>query len=473
GSIAITPTGQARLFVSRAGVVIRATPHTHSEVLGPFQGGDVATVYAERGSVDYTAATFGATYDSVPQAAVAGRTLALVGDSFTANGFYSDGSQMTRYGRNAIEWALALSNQPMTLISTSAVGGSAVTADNIGVRFMTQMQSAIASGATDIHCMGGINDALLGISLASVQAEYSRVIDYALSSGKRLWLTTQPTMNAAYTSYSVARQAQMLRLNDWLLDRVAVSFADRNLVVIDGAGATNDPNSATADFRTNGSSDNLHPRNVGGYWLGKEIGRVWAASCPVWDRRCRSNAANYGYSSVMGNNIVDNGLFTTGATPGTGWAQTYGGSASGTLSKVTRADGFGSNTQNVLTFTAADETATLAMSSNAFSRAVVGGTYVFQVEVTVAASPVNLKGVQATLQQNGDALYEAHSLAPITASDVALPEGFTATLRTPPVVLQAGKTILLGRVRATAAGATAGGITLSVGRASLLRVDGY
>ncbi len=402
-----------------------------------------------------------------------GRTLALVGDSFQANGFYSDASQFTRYTRNPIEWALSLSNHPMTLIKNCAVGGSAVTTDNIGVRFMTQMQSAIASGASDIHMMGGINDAILSVSLASVLTEYSRVIDYALSAGKRLYLTTQPTMNAAYTSYTVARQAMMLRLNDWIMDRAAITFADRNLIVIDGAAATNDPTSATADYRTNGSSDNLHPRNVGGYWLGKEIARVWTATQPAWDRRVRSNVANYGYSATLTNNICDNGLFSTGATPGTGWAQTYGGSASGSLSKVTRADGFGSNTQNVLTFTAANETATLAMSSNAFSRAVVGGTYVFEAEVTVAASPVNLMSVQATLQQNGDALYEAHSLAPITASDVALPEGFTATLRTPPVVLQAGKTILLGRIRATAAGASAGGITLSVGRASLRRVDEF
>lgn len=403
-----------------------------------------------------------------------GRKLATVGDSFIARGFLSNAGQLTQNAQNPITWALALSNYPMSLMSQQAVGGSQISANGTGVKLLTQIQLAIAAGATDILYMGGVNDVINGVPLATMQSEFIIGLNAVLGAGLRMHVVVQPFFDSAYASYTVARQAQMMEFARWLLDQVAVTYATRNVIVIDAASYTVDPASATGSWKTNGTiaADRLHPRNVGAYYIGKAIATVWLARLPTWDRRIRSNADNYGYSTDNSHSLLDNGLLvTTGGTPsgsGAGFTVTSNG-ATVTPTLVARADGFGNDCQLACTATASGDTVTWA-SGNLHSRAVLLDYYIFEVEITVPASPANLLGVQVTLQQNDGSLYEAHALLPDIAADSALPEGFTAVIRTPPVQYKSGSTIMVARIRATFLGAST--LNIKVGRASVRRLYG-
>lgn len=391
-------------------------------------------------------------------------TLAIIGDSFGAgylipsNGLYSEAANCY------ITHALALSGRRMRIVGNYAVSGSGVSANLGGTSMLTQIDSAIASGARNLLCMGGINDAIYDQTLQSVKDAWATILAKAAKANMRIWLCTQPTMNSANGSYTIARQAQCMEQNNYLR-----RITSKNVNVIDCAAAAVDPTSTTGNYVTNGARDNLHPSNVGAYYMGKAVATVWNLLAPARPTLLSSSADIYSYSSSS-TNILDNGLFLNGATTATGFSTAVTGGGLVTPTLVTRSDGFGKDQVLTGTFAAAGDGFRLT-SSDYKARIVDQDVLYAEAEIT-CSSITNLSGLQLQLILSHTGRDEiATSCYYNPTDDKVLPEGYTAVLRTPEFTYDSASfgtlNYLLASVRAFGAGA--GGATVKVGRMSIRR----
>lgn len=407
-------------------------------------------------------------------------TLAVVGDSITAN-WYNASAPDTQ-PKGYLAWALLLSGQRMTVVNSSAIGGSGVTADLTGTSFATQFRNAIASGARHVVAMGGINDVINGVSTASIQNAWLRFIDRALNANMKMWLCTAPYMNAAYSSYTVARQAQMMYLNEWMKELANTTYARSGLVVVDTNSRSQDPTSATADYITNGSYDGLHPRNIAAYQMGKELARVWNLFVPEAPSLLTSNADNQGYSSTS-NNVLDNGLMvTTGGTVGTGgtgassdvangFTGSRTGSATYVVSLVSRSDGYGSDQQIVCTFSAASESVRFT-SADVKARISNGDVVVAECEITCSSMSAT-RDIRFQLTATGSLTTKTSACMQLDATnDAAMTDTFTGVFKTVPFAIDTTTLGSLTNVSAQVAAfsTAAGGVTLKIGRMSIRKV---
>lgn len=390
------------------------------------------------------------------------RTLASVGDSFFANGFFLGPNDNNWYLNNPISWALGLSNHPLTLISQNAVGGSGITAAFSGSSFEAQLTAAIASDAAEIMFMGGVNDVINTIlvdspaasasCLALMQSAYTAHIQRAMAAGRRVRIWTQPTMSSTYGGYSVARNAALFELNKWLVERVGTSGNPGKLRVVDTAAAARDPASTTGNWKANCLlPDGLHPNNVGCYWIGKAGGLGWD-DLPSNDRFITSAADTWDFQSTI-RQINPNPLMA-GATDATGYTQAAiaGGSCVRTLEA--RADGYGNNQVLTITTSAAGDGWSFK-GADVDARAVAGDIIQAEAEIIVPASS-NCRAPWFNILQNGAGGFIRYGVctpATTVANDLALPEGFTFYARTPPMVLSAGQTVLQPEFRPVFAGA--------------------
>lgn len=400
-------------------------------------------------------------------AAVRNNLLAVVGDSFSSQSYFDGTDFIYNNADGFVPWACALSGQRMTVVSWAARGNSRVSADagSPGVRFDIQVQQAIASGADNLLIMGGVNDCFAGFPLAQITGAYDACLQAAIGAGMRVWACTQPTMNSSFGSYTVAIQAKLLALNEWLRQRVASTYAKYGVTVVDIAAAAVDASSATANWRTSGSQDNLHPRNVGAYYMGKELARVWSLFAQEVPQLPSSNADNYGYSTAC-TNYLDNGLFVNGAGTATGFTGSVIVGGLSTNSLVARSDGFG-NSQRMVQTSAANNDGYRLASSNYASRFSAGDTVYAQCLVDVSAITA-LRGVQMQLVASGTTTRAAYDLFVDTTNDAALPEGFTVVLRTPPIQIVGTPVTVVARVDSNYSGA--GGATIDVSRMAIRKV---
>lgn len=389
-------------------------------------------------------------------------TLAIIGDSFSAgylipsNGLYSEAANCY------ITHAMALSGRRMRIVGNYSVSGSGVSANLGGTSMLTQIDSAIASGARNLLCMGGINDAIYDQTLQSVKDAWAVIIAKAAKANMRIWLCTQPTMNSANGSYTIARQAQCMEQNNYLR-RIKLP----SVRVIDCAAAVVDPASATGNYITNGSRDNLHPSNVAAYYMGKPVAAAWNAEAPARPTLLSSVADAYSYSSAS-SNILDNGLFLTGTNTATGFSTAVTNTGAVTPTLVARSDGFGRDQVLTGTFAAAGDGFRLTSSDY---KARISDGDVLYVEAEISCSSItNLSGLQLQLILSHTGRDEiATSCYYNPAEDKVLPEGYTAVLRTPEFTYGAAAfgtvNYLLASVRAFGAGA--GGATVKIGRMAI------
>lgn len=404
----------------------------------------------------------------ISQAPQDDNTLAIIGDSFAAgylipsNGLYSEAANCY------VTYALALSGRRLRIVGNYAVSGSGVSANLGGTSMLTQIDSAIASGARHLLCMGGINDAIYDQPLQSVKNAWKTILSKAALYGIKIWLCTQPTMNSANGSYTIARQAQCMEQNNFLR-RIAL----KNVTVIDCAAAAVDPASATGNYVANGSRDNLHPSNVGAYYMGKAVAAAWSALVPARPTLLSSVADAYSYSSAS-SNILDNGLFLAGTTTATNFTTAITNTGAVTPTLVSRADGFGRDQVLTGTFSAAGDGFRLISSDY---KARISDGDILYAEAEIACSSItNLSGLQLQLILSHAGRDEISTSCYYDAAvDKVLPEGYTAVLRTPEFTYDAagfGALIyLLAAVRVNGAGA--GGATVKVGRMGIVKRNSY
>lgn len=402
-------------------------------------------------------------------------TLALIGDSITSSYFQGTVASPSTVARGFIAWALVLSGQRMSIVSNSAVANSGVSGAFGGVSLETQLTAAIASGANHLFMMGGINDVNNSATTASIKAAWLRIINKAIAAGMRIWWGTTPYQNAAAGGYTVARQGQIMHVNDWS-KQLAYSInqsAGRNYItVVDINGAAVNPASATGDYLTNGSFDNLHPRNLAAYRMGKELARVWSLWVPESPKLLTSNVDTYTYSPNS-TNIVPNGLFVNGTPTATGFTAGVTGGATQTPSIVARADGFGNDQQQVITFAADGDSSTLTTGNSLYNYLSDGDVIVAQCEVTLSAI-TNCKNLQLTCTLFGGTIQKTAKCLGLESYDQAFTEGWTGVLQTLPMNVDIAAMGALFNCGITLAcyGSGVGGATLKTGRMSIRKIVG-
>ena len=393
-----------------------------------------------------------------------GNTLAVIGDSFTAEWYYDDGSYRYTYAKGYVAWALALSQHRMTVVATPAEAGSRVSGPSpaTGTEFSVQVDAAIASCAQHAIVMGGVNDFFASFSVDTVIAAYNSAIERLICAGITVWLCTQPTMSGGYSSYTLARNAAMFRLNAWLRQQAASIWARHGVHLIDLAEIAVDSSSTTGGYKTDYSYDGgLHPSNIGAYFMGKEVARVWSKYVPEANLLVSSRADNYAYDSSIGN-LIDNGLFYNGTGTGTGFtgAAVAGGSSINSL--VARSDGIGQDQQMVITSTA-DNDGYRLYTGSLHARCSAGDILQFACEITVS-DMTNFQGARLQVDYVGTTTRGVADLYHNTSNDLALTEGYTAMLKTPPNYINGTPTSVVATIWTHFTGA--GGATVKVGRFS-------
>lgn len=400
-------------------------------------------------------------------------SLAVVGDSFTANSYFKSATAEEWNGKGYLTHALALSGYRLKLVSGGmcAVGGSGITANINGVKFDTQLTSAIATGARNLLVMGGINDCNSDVSPAVTIAAYKALIDRAVLAGMRVWACTQPTQDSQFTStYTVARQGAQLQVQEWLR-QYCQNKSPNNVVLIECAQTCTDPTSATASYKSGYTSDFLHPNNVGAYAIGKKIASVWNQLVPECGALICSNADNTTYSSLSKNLLVNGCFIASSSGLATGFKTAVGGTCVvGTPTVTARADGIGNNQNVPMTFSAAGDFCRLLTGTP--SNFSDGDQLYAECEVTIA-SPVNVRGVRMTFQINGNLVTLTGTVNQKDDTlDRSITEGCTYIFRTPVITydatVQGATHNCQANVTVTAQGA--GSCTLSVGRMAIKKV---
>lgn len=403
-------------------------------------------------------------------AAARSNTLAIVGDSYTSQSFNDSSTFKYFFADGYVTWALALSGQRLTPIMWAARGNSRVSAaaNSPGVQFSDQVDQAIASGADHMLIMGGVNDAFAGFSVARITGAYDACLKKAMSAGLRIWACTQPTLNSSYASYTATVQATVFAVNEWLREYVGANYSRYGVTVVDLAAVAVDASNDKGDWRTNGSKDGLHPSNVGAYYMGKELARVWAAQVPEMSRQVSSAADNYTFSPLI-KQAQTNGMFLTGSPVATGFTSTTITGATSTDSIVARSDGFGNDQQMILVSSANNDGWRLestTVHANGFAN---GDTIQAEAEITVSGV-TNYRGEHLQLIGNASVVNKGGFDGYVnTSTDKALPEGYTVVRRTPPIVLNGTPSSVRIRVDTNFSGI--GGATVKVGRLSIRRLS--
>lgn len=483
-SVTVQAGGGTATFECPIGTVVATVSGTRT--LGPFSG-TTGRLTATNQSIYYEFADGSGVVGGDPAipSEIARRVaplLATVGNSIIAR--YSDGNSTSSYTRSIgfMKWALGLSRQRYRLAANFATPFSGITAATASVKptYQDQVEAVIASGATATMLMGDINDIINGAapSIAEMQAAWIGIVDRLVGAGIKVYWCTEPGLNVP--TNTATQQGKVLAMNAWIRAQCAV-YARRGVVLIDLAAVTMDPASLTANWKTNYTIDGVHPINLGAYFMGKEVARVWSTEGVPELPLLLSAAADAQVDAAdaalfpSSTNILRNGLFNLG-TPSSGvaqgWSMVNGAGGTNVATLTTTPGGvageqrvIGNLQQFVASFAANNDSVTLR-SASFVSRVPLTGRLLATLEVTVI-NPVNLRNVRVRLFGNGNVNPSfAWSLA--ESNDVALTEGFTEVVRLDLDLAPMGVTSLSSfLLDIVAEGSGAGSATIQVGRASV------
>lgn len=448
-SIAITfdANESASVSVSRSGSVIFSQNLRSSTTIGPYLAGDVMTLVAERGPVDYTTATApdgpnpASSLTSAQVTAVQALAIGagvpssgflsalLFGDSLQAAGGGDSPSpgtanyaDYTSYNSNCYFNILNIAlGAPFRYVFNASVGTQTTT------QMLARIDSELGSRTWDVGFFeGGINNF---IQRGDTTPD-ATIVDIAA-----LWTKLRARCGTLYVhpiwpndSITAPQRAAVLLVNAWIYKN-AKSYG---AILLTGLVNTLvDPADSNSWALLNAyTDDNTHPNTAGSC----AAGNVLALHLDVYKTRAR-------YSSSDGSNLLANGALrgTAGSAP-TSWVA-FG---SLTITYPSRTDG----ESGTLVQAVAADFATIRQ--NITSGYTVGRRCVAEVEYTCndPTASINLQ-----IQMTGGTSTTINALKPAgsDASTWALPA--SGVLRTPEFVIVAGTTTvgvyLLGSKAAT------------------------
>lgn len=212
-----------------------------------------------------------------------------------------------------------------------------------------------------------------------------------------------------------------------------IKMADCNAAVVD-------PASATGRAKTGMLRDSVHPTSKAAQLMGAAVvaALMQGQSCPPdW---IVSNADDIALSNTPQGplNIVPNGLFINGASPGTGWTHNNFVGATGTHSLVSSPTGFGQAVQFATTGAAKGDQFRV-ITANLSSLVATGDRLFAQAWVRIPASSKVIPSLRLVVVVGGVTYLRSCLQNSTLPAYIEGPDGtFDVLMRTPEIVIPAG-----------------------------------
>jgi lysophospholipase L1-like esterase len=351
------------------------------------------------------------------------------GDSITDAGYGVSGTAEFYSQRGWDAWANAFLGWRFDLLRNSGISGNTL------ALMLARIESDVfAYNPSWVWMNGGINDINAGASYATVVSRFEALFaQFNARSIRVVCLTVNPS-GALDSGKNLIRS----QVNQWLRNYGA---NNPNVIVVDTAPYFEAPDSNLP--YTNYSPDNLHPTAAGGMAMG------WAVYKALDELTVKRSPLTAGTdpANILGTYAMMGGDVSGAAT---GWTKSSAGTAS-TYSKVARTDGILGDWQRIVTPSgSASNYGAIYLSTDPTTGFSVGDTIYGAVEVRVsgadlatASSPrtwLNLVCVDNALASKGSVAFGYDDTG--ESATQKFPLDYTATFRTPNIVVPAGTTKL-------------------------------
>ncbi len=385
--------------------------------------------------------------------------------------------------RNWLEMANATVGHPLNIVVNAGVSGQ--TSTQILARFY---RDCLAYSPELVQLLCGIND-IQGTTagqeatvLATIKSNILQMVNMTLASGASMILCTCLPLSTTAATYTAARGQMVLALNKYI--RELADYYDSRIIVFDAWAAVVD--ATTGDFKTNYSSDGIHPtaqateamatklalilpslRYPRTQWVGTAIDTYDTDSS---NKQIDPNPLNIGTAGTKAVSPAADGSHTgtnTGNVP-TGYTCTLTRTSTGNAvnSLVSRSDGFGNDHHIVFVSADANDAVDIVQTSSLHGRVAAGDVVVAECNLAIT-SITNISNISLAFEWgNGGTTYSQPAAIGSGASG-QLTANSNFILRTPPLVIPAdGVTSLKTRLKITGAGV--GGATIDWGRHSMI-----
>jgi predicted RecA/RadA family phage recombinase/lysophospholipase L1-like esterase len=415
-----------------------------------------------------------------------GVLLACLGDSITYQN--TNGSALNLRAVGYASWANALSGGLLQFSNDLNFGVSGDSSTQVLAR--TDAAIVTMKAASVQYCVvhAGTNDLYAPVTYATTIANLQSIYSKLLGAGVTpIVIPIIPrAKNDTTGSMTTAERQSQQRINNWIRDYVAsnpsILIADPTVDIVDHSVTNGDPIGALTAATTAHTKDGLHPSPRAAYFMGKAIVTALQYRLVGISRRAWSQADTFDATNNPSGNFMSNGYLTgIGGTNGTAssgpvatsWTSRRLAGSTGAVvaSKGTIATGNGTTyPTQILAFSAAAGSATESMQlyQQKFSGWSAGDVFVCECDVSVSGvGPGSLK--ECFLQLADDTQQMRH-LAPETGFYMP-DQSWSGTLRTPPVTMLPGSTVLTATLQASLDGTVgSNAVTVTISRIRVYKV---
>jgi lysophospholipase L1-like esterase len=417
-----------------------------------------------------------------------GTLVAALGDSITFQN--TNGSALLLRATGYMSWASALSNGLLQFSNALNFGVAGDNTTQVLARVpaaITTMKAASVQYCV-VHC--GTNDIYASPTITHATTVENLAAIYRALIGAAITPIIVPIIprakNATSGSMTTADRQRIQRINNWIRDFAwssnMVRLADPTIGIVDHSVTNGDPIGALTAATTAYTYDGLHPSPRGAYWMGKAISDALQYDLIGISRRAWSQIDTFDATNNPSGNLLTNGYLTgTAGTAGTGtsgnvassWTARRQSGTTGaiTASKGTVATGNGTTyPTQVLACAAAAGSATevFQLFQQIFSNFAAGDVVVAECEIGVSA--VGAGSLKEVFLLCADDTQNARHLQPETGFYMP-DQSWTGVLRTPPLTVGVGATVITTTIQATLDGTVgSNAVTLTIGRVKLAKV---
>jgi lysophospholipase L1-like esterase len=322
-------------------------------------------------------------------------------------------------------------------------------------------------------CMG-TNDIYADATDVTVFNRIKAITDKILNYGISVFLHTIPPSGPSAPSYTIARTATLMRVNQMIRQ---YARRTKGVVLIDTFSLWVDPSSATADWRTDYSADDVHPSDTASVALTAYYKTLLTGlmppsppiACSFIDR-VASDAAN---KQISSNNMMTGtgGTISGGATgtaPDTLTLTKTGTVAAAGTPGVSRSDGVGTDFQVVASGAVNGDVVDILWSS-AHTYVAAGDELFAELDLRCSGM-TNVRSVEFYIEIVADGVTKLIYAINNSGNNINIGSAYSGVFRTPIGKIPtdaASITVVRQRVKITFMGA--GGATLLMGRAAMIK----
>jgi lysophospholipase L1-like esterase len=381
-------------------------------------------------------------------------TIIWLGDSITGNGGgkLSPGAiasltasstaydETKQYARGFWVWAQNLSGQRLRTIHNAGVGGET------SAQILARVQGDVVAYTPGwCHVQAGTNDIGQGVSAATTKANLTAIWDALDTAGIRILVGTIPPR----ASYTGSQRADAELLNSWIVDQ---GRQRANLVVVDYHAVLAYPGTSGAGaYNLTYNYDTVHPSVSGAYAMGRLLADTLTLLVPP------ANFLLTGEGDAR-NLLTANTRFLSGGSGGVigGWGLTTSGTPTLTYAKVARTDNVPGNWQSVVMDPANGVNFVLVNNASVGASLAIGDTVTgaleYQLSGLDATGTTGTKAFQLILTAYNGSSFTSVATDLATATENFPTASRSGVLRTPPLTVPSGTTLMQLQIKAFGGG---------------------